>query len=84
MMMERHRVLKMGDQVAWLEYLTIQRVFPEFLLYVKLSDARQMSHHPEYRDWVRQALPLDEALGEGWREISDSEMHELLGEAPRR
>jgi len=81
MMMERHRVLKMGDQVAWLEHLTIQRVFPAFLLYVKLSDARQMSHHPEYADWVRQALPLDEALGDGWREISESEMRDLLGES---
>ena len=84
MMMERHRVLRTGDQIAWLEHLTIQRTFPAFLLYAKLSDARQMAHHPEYRDWVRQALPLDEALGEGWREISEPEMRELLGDAPGR
>ena len=83
MMMERHRVLKMGEQVAWLEHLTIQRTFPSFVLYAKLSDARQMSDHPEYQDWIRQALPLEEALGEGWREISESEMRDLLGESPR-
>ncbi len=82
MMMERHRVLRMGDQIAWLEHLTIQRTFPAFLLYAKLSDARQMAHHPEYHDWVRQALPLEEALGQGWREIFEPEMRELLGDAP--
>jgi hypothetical protein len=84
MMMDRHRVVKLGDQVAWLEHLTMQRTVPGFLLYVKLGDARQMSHHPEYRDWVRQSLPLDEALGNGWREISESDMQEMLGDAPRR
>jgi hypothetical protein len=84
MMMERHRVLKTGGQVAWLVHLTIQRTVAAFLLYVKLDDARQMSHHPEYADWVRQALPLEEALGTGWREISESEMREMLGDAPGR
>ena len=84
MMMERHRVLRMGGQIAWLEHLTIQRTVPGFLLYAKLGDARQMSHHPEYQDWIRQALPLEEALGAGWREISESEMRELLGDAPGR
>jgi hypothetical protein len=82
MMMERHRVLKMGDDVAWLEHMTIQRTVPGFLLYAKLSDARQMAHHPEYKEWVRRALPLDEALGSGWRLISESDVHEMLGDAP--
>jgi hypothetical protein len=84
MMMERHRVLKMAEQVVWLEHLTIQRTFQSFVLYVKLSDARLMAHHPEYRDWVRQSLPLDEALGEGWREISEGEVRDMLGESPGR
>jgi hypothetical protein len=80
MMMERHRVLRMGQSIAWLEHLTIQRTMPGFLLYVKLSDASQMSHHPEYHAWVREALPLDEALGSGWRTISESEVREMLGD----
>jgi len=81
MMMERHRIVKMGDDVAWLEHMTIQRTVPCFVLYAKLSDARQMAHHPEYADWVRQALPLDEALGRGWRLISENDVHEMLGDS---
>ena len=81
MMMERHRVLRIGDSVAWLEHLTIQRTVPGFLLYAKLSDARQMSHHPEYDAWVREALPLDEALGPGWRTTNEQEVRLMLGDA---
>jgi len=84
MMMERHRVLRLGDAVAWLEHLTIQRVSTGFLLYVKLSDARQMAHHPEYATWVRQALPLDEALGAGWRTVVEEQVREMLGDVQAR
>jgi hypothetical protein len=79
-MMERHRLLRLGDLTAWLEHVIVQRVSDDFLLYVKLGDASQMSHHPEYQVWLRQALPLDEALGAGWRRISQSEAREMMGD----
>jgi hypothetical protein len=78
MMMERHRVLQHAAGLAWLEHLTIQRVAEGFTLYTKLVDATQMSHHPEYASWTRAALPLDEALGPGWREITRQEAREML------
>ena len=80
-MMERHRILRLGDVPAWLEHVTVQRVPDKFLLYVKLSDAGQMSHHPEYQTWLRQALPLDDALGSGWQSITEIEAREMLGDA---
>jgi hypothetical protein len=83
MMMERHRVLRHASGMAWLEQLTIQRVAEGFMLYAKLGDATQMSHHPEYTGWARAALPLDEALGAGWREIARQEAHELLDDPER-
>lgn len=84
MMMERHRVLRLGDAPAWVEHVTVQRVANGFLVYVKLSDARQMAHHPEYGAWVRQALPLDEALGAGWRTTVEEEVRDMLGDAQGR
>jgi len=82
MMMERHRVLKHPEGLALLEHLTIQRVAEGFMLYAKLVDATQMSHHPEYSSWQRAALPLDEALGAGWREIDRHEAREMLDDSP--
>ena len=81
MMMERHRVLRHPAGLAMLEHLTIQRVADGFMLYAKLVDATQMSHHPEYADWQRAALPLDEALGAGWTEISRQDAREMLDDA---
>ena len=60
------------------------RVAAGFLLYVKLSDARQMAHHPEYTTWIRQALPLDDALGTGWRPVVEDQIREMLGDAQGR
>jgi hypothetical protein len=81
MMMERHRLLRLGDAPAWLEHVTVQRVSAGFLVYVKLGDATQMSHHPEYQAWLREALPLDDALGAGWRATTEAEAREMLGDA---
>jgi hypothetical protein len=81
MMMERHRVLHHPAGLAWIEHLTIQRVAEGFMLYAKLVDAMQMSHHPEYESWKREALPLDEALGTGWSEINRQEAREMLDDA---
>ena len=81
MMMERHRMLQHPAGLAWLEHLTIQRVAEGFMLYAKLVDATQMGHHPEYSDWLRAALPLDEALGAGWTEISRQDAREMLDDA---
>ena len=80
MMMERHRVLRLGDAPAWLEHVTVQRVPAGFLVYVKLSDAGQMAHHPEYQKWLREALPLDDALGTGWRTTAEAEARDMLGD----
>lgn len=81
MMMERHRLLLLPDSAAWLEYVTVQRVPSGFLVYVKLGDAGQMAHNPEYQAWLREALPLDDALGSGWRAISEADAREMLGDA---
>jgi len=81
MMMERHRVLIHNGFAAWLEHLTIQRVAQGFMLFAKLVDASQMAHHPEYESWIRVAQPLEEALGTGWRQITQHELRELLGDA---
>jgi hypothetical protein len=80
-MMERHHLLRLGNAPAWLEHVTVQRVPAGFLVYIKLGDATQMSHHPEYQHWLREALPLDDALGAGWRTISEAEAREMLGES---
>ena len=81
MIMERHRVLRHDAGLAWLEHLTIQRVAEGFMLYAKLVDAEQMSHHPEYAGWAREALPLDDALGAGWREIDRQSAREMLDDS---
>jgi hypothetical protein len=81
MMMERHRVLQYTTGLAWIEHLTIQRVAEGFMLFAKLVDATQMSHHPEYASWARAALPLDEALGAGWREIARQEARAMLDDS---
>jgi len=81
MMMERHCVLQHASCLAWLEHLTIQRVAEGFMLFAKLVDAAQMSHHPEYASWARAALPLDEALGSGWREIARQEARDMLDDS---
>jgi hypothetical protein len=80
MMMERHRVLRLADAPAWLEHVTVQRVPSGFLVYVKLGDATQMSHHPEYQTWLREALPLEDALGPDWRSTTQAEAWEMLGD----
>jgi hypothetical protein len=80
MMMERHRVLRMGDVPAWLEHVIVQRVPAGFLVYAKLSDATQMSHHPEYQAFVAEAHPLEDALGGGWRTTTQAEAREMLGD----
>lgn len=81
MMMERHRIVRLGAQVGWIEHITVQRVADGFLLYTKLSDARQMAHHPAYGDWIAAALPLDEALGSGWLTITEDRARDMLGDS---
>jgi hypothetical protein len=80
MMMERHRLLRLADAPAWLEHITVQRVASGFLVYAKLSDATQMAHHPEYQAWLSEALPLDDALGAGWRTTTQAEARQMLGD----